>query len=278
VLGGVGAAGGGFVDAGTLAARYGGAGRSGPGNAVEHAAGDRDWAFGHVVVDEAQDLSPMAWRCLVRRCPSRSMTVVGDLAQAGRAWSPSTWKEVLEDTAPGQWRVEELTIGYRTPAEVMVIAGDVLERVDPSLVPPRAIRTAGVPARVRPVPAGRPVAEAVLTAVTDERGALGEGQIAVLTPDPRTADALRAALTGELPGRVAPAAAPEPGAEVVVLPVAAGKGLEFDAVILVDPAAVLASGPRGGNDLYVALTRTTNRLLVLCPGAVPDVLARLTPG
>jgi DNA helicase IV len=269
VLGGVAGAAAGFVDAASLAARYGG----GPARvtAAEHAASDARWAYGHVVVDEAQDLSPMAWRCLFRRCPSRSMTIVGDLAQGGRLWSPRSWKDVLAEAGPGPWRVEELTVGYRTPAEVMALAADVLAALDPALVAPRAIRSVGVPPRAMIVdPAGVGAGD-VAAAVQAERAALGtSGALAVIVPDAARAAELGAGLA---------AAGPDsgPAADVTVMSVRECKGLEFDAVVLVDPAAVLAASPRGYHDLYVALTRTTNRLLVISPGPVPSLLSRLVP-
>jgi DNA helicase IV len=93
---------------------------------AERARQDRSWVFGHVIVDEAQELSAMAWRMLMRRSPSRSMTVVGDMAQTGAAWGPGSWAAALDPYAAGRWRVEELTVNYRTPAEIMAVAADVL--------------------------------------------------------------------------------------------------------------------------------------------------------
>ena len=112
--------------------------------AVERAAADRTWAFGHIVVDEAQELSPMAWRMLMRRCPARSMTVVGDMAQASDLGGGSSWQEVLEPHLGDRWRQERLTINYRTPAEIADVAGDVLAAIDPELHPPRPVRETGV--------------------------------------------------------------------------------------------------------------------------------------
>src|SRR3712207_3627430 len=85
---------------------------------AERAAADRTWTFGHVVVDEAQELSPMAWRLLVRRCPTRSMTAVGDLAQTGTLAGAAAWDETLRPHVGDAWRLEELTVNYRTPAEI----------------------------------------------------------------------------------------------------------------------------------------------------------------
>ncbi|HET8788282.1 MAG TPA: helicase, partial [Actinomycetes bacterium] len=105
---------------------------------AERARQDRGWVFGHVIVDEAQELSPMAWRMVMRRSPSRSMTVVGDVAQTGAPWGPGSWAQALDPHAAGRWRVEELTVNYRTPAEIMAVAADVLAAMDAGLAPPRS--------------------------------------------------------------------------------------------------------------------------------------------
>ena len=112
--------------------------------AAERAAADRDWTFGHVIVDEAQELSAMAWRMVMRRCPMRSMTLVGDLAQTGSdpAGAPS-WARMLGPYVGGRLRVEELTVNYRTPAEIMVVAADVLALIGPGLTAPTSVRETG---------------------------------------------------------------------------------------------------------------------------------------
>ena len=100
--------------------------REAAGTIADRAAADRTWQFGHVIVDEAQELSPMEWRMLMRRCHRRSMTLVGDLAQAGSDAGVQSWADLLDQYAPGRWRTAELTVNYRTPAEIMAVAGDVL--------------------------------------------------------------------------------------------------------------------------------------------------------
>src|SRR5499426_3954869 len=130
-----------ILDAERLADRYE---EADDRTAVERAAPDRTWAFGHIVVDEAQELSPMAWRMLMRRCPTRSMTVVGDMAQASDVGGGSSWQEILEPHLGDRWRQERLTINYRTPAEIADVAGDVLAAIDPELHPPRPVRETGV--------------------------------------------------------------------------------------------------------------------------------------
>jgi len=249
------------VDAETLAARHE---ERDSRTIAERAAADRTWAFGHVIVDEAQELSPMAWRLLFRRCPGRWMTVVGDLAQTGDAAGTSSWERVLEPHVPGRWRLERLTVNYRMPAEFMDVAARVhTELTGSSLAErPRSVRSIGqVPWRAE-VPAAE-LADRLDALVADEIAHLGRGRLAVIVPSGRAAGFVR----------------PDPDLreQVVHLTVAQAKGLEFDSVIVVEPAEILAEGPQGPNDLFVALTRATRRLgVVHTPGGrLPAALAEL---
>ena len=104
---------------------------------AERALHDRTWAYGHVIVDEAQELSAMAWRMVLRRCPARSMTVVGDLAQTGAPGGADSWAQVLDPVAAGRWRTARLTVNYRTPAPVMALAAALLP---PGAEPPLSVR------------------------------------------------------------------------------------------------------------------------------------------
>ncbi|MEU8283361.1 ATP-binding domain-containing protein [Micromonospora sp. NPDC048905] len=229
---------------------------------AQRAAADRTWAFGHVIVDEAQELSPMAWRLLMRRCPSRSMTIVGDVAQTGALSGTPSWADALAPYVAQRWRLTELTVSYRTPAEIMAVAADVLAEIDPTLRPPRSVREGGVPPWDRTVPAERLAAELVAEA-TREATALTEGRLGVLVPAGRVGE-LGSAVTAALP-EAAVGEHPELESRVVVLTVAQAKGLEFDSVLVVDPDRMVAESPRGRSDLYVALTRATQRLGVLRP-------------
>jgi DNA helicase IV len=243
------------------------------GTIAERAREDRTWTFGHVIVDEAQEVSAMAWRMLLRRCPTRSMTVVGDVAQTGAPWGAGSWARALDPHAPGRWRVAELTVNYRTPAEIMAVAADVLAAVAEGLEPPRSVREAGTaPWRVRLDPDELPAR--LPEVVAAEAAAVGDGKLAVVVP------AARAPELGRLLAAALPAATAAQGPAVLDAPVAVltatqAKGLEFDAVVVVEPAEILDGSPRGGNDLYVALTRATARLGVVHTGPLPAALARL---
>ncbi|MGY1778443.1 HelD family protein [Geodermatophilus sp. SYSU D00804] len=237
---------------------------------AERAAADRTWTFGHVVVDEAQELSPMAWRLLVRRCPTRSMTVVGDVAQTGSLGGAQRWDAVLRPHVGDAFRLEELTVNYRTPAEVMAVAADVLAATGTGLRPPRSVRTGGTPP-VAEVTGESALAGRVAAVAADLAGR--EGTTAVLVPPSRVAGVVAAL------AELRPDVQSGPGADSslgpVVLTPGEAKGLEFDSVVVADPQGVLDEGVRGLNDLYVALTRATQRLTVLSPGPLPAVLGRL---
>lgn len=229
---------------------------------AQRAAADRTWAFGHVIVDEAQELSPMAWRLLMRRCPSRSMTIVGDVAQTGALSGTPSWADALAPYVAQRWRLAELTVSYRTPAEIMAVAADVLAEIDPALRPPRSVRESGVPPWDRTVP-DEQLATELVAAATREATGLTEGRLGVLVPAGRVGE-LGTAVTAALP-EAAVGEHPELESRVVVLTVAQAKGLEFDSVLVVDPDRMVAESPRGRSDLYVALTRATQRLGILRP-------------
>jgi DNA helicase IV len=234
---------------------------------AERAAADRTWTFGHVVVDEAQELSAMAWRVLARKCPTLSMTVVGDLAQTGTLGGADSWAEVLTPHARTQWRQAVLTVNYRTPTEIMEVAADVLAASGSSLEAPRSVRSSGEQPTAERVAAGD-LLDRVAEVTADLAGK--GGTAAVVVPP-----SLFAAAVAALPGTTSGADADSSAGPVLLRP-AEAKGLEFDSVVLVEPAAVLAEGVRGDSDLYVALTRATQRLAVLHAQDLPDSMSRLT--
>jgi DNA helicase IV len=257
------------VDASAFAERYA---ETDSRTSAERAAADRTWVFGHIIVDEAQELSPMAWRLLMRRVPSRSMTVVGDVAQTGELAGTTTWDQVFEPYVAQRWRMTELTVNYRTPAEVMAVAADVLAAVDPSLQPPRSVRSAGVEPWARRVAPGT-LAEELIDTVRRESADVGDGRLGVIVPAGR-ADELGRALVAAIP-EAAVGEQPDLLNKVVLMTVRQAKGLEFDAVVVVQPDEIIAGSPRGRSDLYVAVTRATRRLGVLHTGDLPKELNAL---
>jgi len=262
-----GLAGQGFVDATTLADW-----NRDPGQQLttaERAWADPSWAYGHVIVDEAQELSEMAWRMVMRRIPTRSLTVVGDVAQRGSAAGARSWAQMLDPFVKGRWREELLTVNYRTPAEIMAVAADALAAVAAGERPPESVREEGVaPRALRGLARVPAVVAEELAEMSAENGQ--GGRLAVIAPTARIGS-LAQVLTDAVPGDRAEVL----DAPVALLTVGQSKGLEFDRVVLADPAGILAQSPAGGHDLYVAITRATHRLTVVHDGDLPAMLHRL---
>ena len=238
-------------------------------------------AYGHIVVDEAQDFSPMQLRMLARRSISGSMTVVGDVAQATGAEAPSGWEEVARHLSPKRPpMVVELSVNYRTPAEIMDVAARVLQAADPGLSPPRSVRETGTRPGAVAVPGGESLPSALARVTADELAEVAPGNVVVICPDSwaaRLAEPLEAALARQgvtlgLPER--------DGLErpVSLVPAGLAKGLEFDSVLVVEPAAVVEEAAQGLRALYVALTRATRRLTVVHTRDLPEVLRGLSAG
>jgi DNA helicase IV len=223
--------------------------------AAERAAADRTWAFGHVIVDEAQELTPMAWRLLMRRCPSRSMTLVGDPAQTSEPGGCGSWDAALRPHVQDRWQRVVLDVNYRTPSEIMDAAAAVHRASDPSFAPPRSVRSTGVRPWARAVPTPDELPVAVAKAVAEH--AAPDRRLAVVVPE-----AGLGALVAALP-EAAHGSEPDLTRPVVLLAPAQAKGLEFDTVLVVEPAGF------GANELYVALTRATQRMGVLHTEPLP---------
>ncbi|GAA3085820.1 AAA family ATPase [Streptomyces rectiviolaceus] len=226
-------------------------------SAAERAAADRTWAFGHIIVDEAQELSAMAWRLLMRRCPTRSMTLVGDPAQTAEAGGCGSWETILSPYVEDRWEYTRLGVNYRTPVEIMDVAAEVPRVEYPDFRPPSSVRSTGVLPWAR---RADDLAAAVADAVADE--ARDEGRLAVIAPRE-----LHEELAGKLPG-VTAGEAPDLTRPVVLIDPRQAKGLEFDTVLVVEP------GRCGTSDLYVALTRATQRLGILHAEELPVALKR----
>ncbi|MGE5132453.1 MAG: HelD family protein [Gemmatimonadota bacterium] len=258
-----------LLGAETLAERHG---EPGLRTVAERAAADRTWTFGHVIVDEAQELSAMAWRLLIRRCPTRSMTIVGDVAQTGGPAGVTSWRQALEPLAGDRWQLTRLTVNYRTPAEIMTATAGLLAAIDPDQEPPRAVRQTGVPPWRMATAAGA-LPAALARAAAAEAAATGDGRLAVVVPEGRAGE-LGPAVARAVPG-TSFGASPDLTAPVVLLGAGQAKGLEFDSVLIADPAGILRGSPRGRSDLYVAMTRSTQRLGVLHQGPPPAELADL---
>jgi hypothetical protein len=235
---------------------------------VDEAAGllGRTAGYGHVVVDEAQDLSPMQCRAVARRLAAGSLTVLGDLAQATSPWSPSDWAATLADLGRPRTAVRPLTRGYRVPGEVLDYANRLLPVIAPGLAPATAVRRDPGALEVRPVTdlAG-PLADVV-------RGlAAAPGSVGVVCADDAVPAVVRLLHDAGLPAAELADDGSAAG-RVAVVPATLAKGLEFDAVVVADPAAIVAAEPRGLNRLYVVLTRAVSTLVVLHRDDLPAPL------
>jgi DNA helicase IV len=228
--------------------------------------------YGHVVVDEAQDLSPMQARALARRCPSGSFTVLGDLAQATGASSPASWAELGQHLGSTPVRVETLSVGYRVPAQVLDLAARQLPLIGPGFTAPRSVRHGrDEPRSIHAV--GATVLQQALAVAQEAVEA--SMTTALVVPDGRYDDlrsACDAAGVEAGDGRDGDFASP-----LTLLPASVSKGLEFDAVVLVEPAEIVASSPVGRRELYIAMTRCTKQLHLVYSVALPAGMEHLAP-
>ncbi|SNT52529.1 DNA helicase IV [Streptosporangium subroseum] len=225
---------------------------------------ERTAVLGHLVVDEAQDLSAMQLRALGRRCRTGSATVLGDLAQGTTPWSARSWTEVLTHLGFEDGAVTELTLGFRVPREVLDFAARLLPSIAPDLAAPQSLRPGSGSLSVRPAPdLAASLAQAVREALSRE------GSIGVIVPDASVA-AVSKVLT-DLDHRVL---SPDTVDDhrLLVIPASLAKGLEYDHVIVVEPADIVDAEPRGLARLYVVLTRAVTSLTVLHARELPAQL------
>ena len=237
---------------------------------LDEAAGllERESSFGHVVVDEAQDLSPMQARAIARRSEHGSITLLGDLAQGTAPWAAADWRDTLGHLGKPDAAVVPLTVGFRVPAVVVALANRLLPALGVGVPEAVSLRRDG---DLAIVPTAGPEELAAATLVEVTAALEHEGSVAVIAADAAVAQ-LRthlaaAGIEAATPGEV------DSAARVTVVPATIVKGLEYDHVIVVEPADIVAAEPRGLNRLYVVLTRAVSRLSVLHSKPLPDSIA-----
>lgn len=239
--------------------------------AAEAANSDRTWAYGHVVVDEAQELSPMQWRLLMRRCPMKSFTVVGDIAQASAAASSTSWGEALEPFVEDRYRLDELTVNYRTPSQISEAAVSMARAAGLEVSAPRAVREGEWSPQVI---ATDDVLGTLSRRLRQDLDAVAGGLVGVIVAQPEYDDVVRAVseefsdLTGTSESALE--------RQILVLTPWEAKGLEFDTVVIVEPTSVVEAAYGTVGDLYVSMTRPTQRLALIASRGVPAGLEQWT--
>ncbi|MEU9064315.1 UvrD-helicase domain-containing protein [Streptomyces sp. NPDC048430] len=232
----------------------------------------RTHSLGHVVIDEAQDLSPMQYRAVGRRCSTGSATVLGDLAQGTTPWSTGSWEQALFHLGKADAVVEELTAGFRVPREVIAYASRLLPAISPGLAPVESVRETPGSLAVRAVASADELDSAVVAACTESLR--HEGSIGLIAADARI-PALAAALDAAGHAYLSPGEETTAASRLTLVPASLAKGLEYDYVVLDEPAAVVDGEPderTGLRRLYVALTRAVSGLIVLHAAALPEQL------
>lgn len=243
---------------------------------AQRAAADREWTYGHIVVDEAQELTAMDWRMLIRRCPSRSFTIVGDVAQTSALGGTRSWRRMMDPLfGERNWQLNELTINYRNPKEVSQLASDFASSEGLYISTVNAVR--GVPDSVKRLTLrddsliGDAVAQQTVELVRAYVSSDGTGRVAIIAPDDMLKP-LRARVYAQLQDELDPKEFDRLDAQsswdeqVTVCSTQTVKGLEYDAVMVVQPGRIEENAPSrivAASDLYVAMTRPTQRLLIL---------------
>lgn len=204
--------------------------------------GPPERTYGHVVVDEAQELTAMQWRMIVRRCPARAMTLVGDFAQAGPVAMARDWKEALSPHVGPRFKLHDLTVSYRTTQEILESVRDLLTRIAPDQKPTRSLRSGESPRTVTTS------ADGLVTAVVQELRAQSTAHpgelLGVICADARVSELTDRGIAHH----------------ARIVPASEARGLEFDGVVVMNPEEIITARPGGERDLYVALTRATKRL------------------
>lgn len=234
--------------------------------AARAAKSDRTWAYGHVVIDEAQELSAMQWRLLMRRCPMKSFTVVGDIAQASSAAAASSWAQALKPFVGERFHLDELTVNYRTPAQISDAAVSVARAAGLEISAPRAIREGNWSPSARVVGAENLIPSVVAT-VSEEVAQAGGGLIGVIVADSRYREVASAISTAHRDNTGTSKSALEH--QILVLTPWEAKGLEFDVVIIVEPMDLIEAANGSVGDLYVSMTRPTQRLHLIAGTDLP---------
>lgn len=234
---------------------------------AERAAQDREWAFGHVIIDEAQELSPMAWRMVMRRSPNRWMTIVGDTAQTSNPAGVERWEDALSPYVKNRWRSFTLSVNYRTPAQIMEASSGVLAEINPTAQQPRSIRRSAYDVELIDRADNTWLVVLQQTVHHMQNFHPGEKRTCGILVSPAVMGDLQAVMDTTILDRTV--------LDAAVSLVQDAKGLEFDYVIIADPVGMVEASPQGLNDLFVAMTRATQALAIVHDGAVPYCLSDL---
>lgn len=262
----IGAGGGGVISAASLLERYG------ESNSIVGALDsqtDRGWIFGHIVVDEAQELSHMQWRMVFRRAPSKSVTIVGDLAQTSAPAGAHSWQEMLAPFVGKRWQQQQLTINYRTPKLIMDSANRMLRNYGVTTVAGAAVRAGSWPVTASRIDLS--AAQQLATLVADVATEVATGTLAIITPQALVS------LCEQVKALIAEQAELQTKVRISVLTPTQSKGLEFDTVVVVEPNLIAEATSHPGQELYVAMTRPTQRLAIAYSENLPPELYSSLP-
>ncbi|NWN89106.1 MAG: AAA family ATPase [Micrococcaceae bacterium] len=231
------------------------------GSVADRARADRTWTYGHVIVDEAQELTHMQWRMLFRRSPLRSFTIVGDLAQASGTHANTDWGAVLEPFAGANWRLSELTVNYRTPERITDAAANVATRAGRPVTTPKALRQGDFPPQLIRTDAAAQD-DSLLQVVETQLERIPGGLVGVIATE-KDSQQLSQLLNSHYPGRVWSGTGRRRNRDIALVTAQQAKGLEYDAVVIVEPQNIVAAAGGAVGDLYVAMTRATQTLTMI---------------